>query len=87
MKEEILDTIRDAGVFSDEKTLAIARCIDVIDYLYETASKIAANFILTQPCETAQAFSNHPEALAIKAMETAMRRVACGGRGPGDPVH
>jgi hypothetical protein len=88
MKEEILDAINDAGVYSNEdKAQAIIRCVDVIDYLYETASKIVVCFIETQPCEKAQALSNHPEELAIKAMEAAMRQVAYGGRQPGEPVH
>ena len=88
MKEDILDAIRDAGEFSNEdKNQTIMRCVDVIEYLYETASKIAVSFILTQPCEKAQALFKQPEALAIKAMETAMRQVAYGGRAPGEPVH
>lgn len=88
MKEDILDAIEDAGEFFDEdKNQAISRCVDVIDSLYETASKIAVNYILTQPHEKTRAFFDQPEALAIQAMQTAMRQIACGGRGPGEPVH
>ena len=88
MKEDVLDAIRDGGVFfGEEKNQAIARCVDVIDYLHEAASKIAISFILTQSNEKAEHFSNHPEALAVQAIQTAMRQVACGGRRPGEPVH
>lgn len=88
MKEDVLDAIRDGGVFfGEEKNQAIARCIDAIDYLHEAASKIAINFILTQSDDKAQHFSKNPEALAVQAIQTAIRQVVCGGRGPGEPLH
>ena len=85
MKEKNPDNLNPAGrLSSEEKNQAIMRCINVVDYLYETASRIVVGFIETQPCEKAMALSNHPEELAIKAMEAAMRQVASGGRQPGD---
>ena len=74
------------GLSGEEKNQAIMRCINVVDYLYETASRIVVSFIETQPCENAKVLSNHPEELAIKAMEAALRQVATGGRQPGDQL-
>ena len=88
MKEDVLDEVKAAGGLSnEERTQAIIRCINVVDYLYETASRIVIAFIETQPCENAGILSKHPEELAIKAMEVAMQRVACGGRQQGEQVH
>ena len=88
MKKDILDAINEAcRNLSEEKTQAIMRSVNVIDYLHETASRIAFFFIATRPCEQARALSHHPEALAIQAMQAALRQVANGGRQHGDPVH
>jgi hypothetical protein len=88
MKEDVLDAIKEGGVFfGEEKNQAVARCVDVINYLHEAASKIAINFILTQSDEKAEHFSSNPEALAVQAIQAAIRQTVCGGRKPGEPVH
>ncbi len=88
MKEEILEALNDVSSFNnEEKTQAIMRCVDIIEHLYETASRYAVLFIETQSSEKAKELSDHPEELAIKVMEAAMRKVACGGRPPGESLH
>ncbi len=88
MKEEILEALNDVSSFNnEEKTQAIMRCVDVIEHLYETASRFAVLFIETQSCEKAKELSDHPEELAIKVMEAAMRKVAYGIRPPGEQLH
>ena len=87
LKEEILDTIDEHGGFaSEEKAMAIKRCLNVVEYLYETASNIVVVFIETQPSEKAKALVDKPEELAIKAMQAAMRQIIRGGRQPGEQL-
>ena len=87
LKVEILETIDEHGGFSnEEKAAAIKRCLNVVEYLYETASNIVVVFIETQPFDKARVLADQPEELAIKAMQTALRQIARGGRQPGEQV-
>ena len=87
LKEEILETIDEPGGFSnEEKAKAIKRCLNVVEYLYETASNIVVVFIETQPSDKAKVLADKPEELAIKAMQAALSQMARGGRQPGEQV-
>ena len=69
LDEDLLDSIRHSH---EQEERAIARCMNMIDYISDVAANMILNLAQNNPCPEAKRFLlTRPEELAIKSFEKA----------------
>ena len=82
------DSLESTRPLSEQEERAIARCLNMIDYISDTAANMVINFLQSNPCPEAKRFLlNRPEDLAIKTFEKTINDIIHGGRQPGEQAH
>ena len=71
----------------EEKTRALWRCIDAIEFVCNTAIRSAVSYVETHPSDEVEQLVEQPDVLVIKVIGDALQCFASGGRKPGMSLH